>query len=177
MYSFLSRDKHNVDTSKGQIISLAFPSQEDLPPSSYGYHTNNVFQGFPPLMSDARCLIASWQPESFTNDKLIRDNGIQSNWQYRQYLTNNAVSLMKQNFAESANDIGYIHNTEPSISQQSYGAPVSFSGYTDSRRPLNMPDSDLKQLYLSREELNSRRIAPVLTQAELLRVLSSSNTK
>jgi hypothetical protein len=172
MYSFLNRDKNNIDTSKGQIISLAFPSQEDLPPSSYGYHTNNVFQGFPPLMSDARSLIASWQPESFTNDRIVRENSIQSNWQYRQYLTNNADKLMKQNFSESANDIGFVDHTSAS---QPYGAPITFSGYNDTQRPLNTADSDLKRLYLSREELNSRRIAPVLTQEELLRVLSSKN--
>jgi hypothetical protein len=170
MYSFLNRDKISVDTSKGQIISLAFPAQEDLPPSSYGYHTNNVYQGFPPLMADSRSLIASWQPESFTNERLVRENGIQSNWQYRQYLTNNADTLMKQNFAESANDIGYV---EHSAASQPYGAPVTFSGLNDSRRPLNMSDSDLKTLYLSREELSSRRVAPVMTQDELLRVLSS----
>jgi hypothetical protein len=155
MYSFLNRDKVNFDVSKGQMVSLAFPAQEDLPPSSYGYHTNNVYQGFPPLMADARSLIASWQPESYTNDKLIRDNGIQSNWQYRQYLTQNATSIMKQNFSESANDIGY-HD-------------INASGM--SSRPLP-PSSDLKELYMSREDLQSRRIAPVLTQDQMLQLMS-----
>jgi hypothetical protein len=40
--------------------------------------------------------------------KLINENGITSNWQYRRYLTQNANSIMKTNFRESANDVGYI---------------------------------------------------------------------
>lgn len=155
MYSFLNRDKVNIDVSKSQLVSVAFPTQEDLPPSSHGYHTNNVFQGFPPLMADARSLVASWQPESFTNDRIIRENGIQSNWQYRQYLTQNANTIMKQNFAESANDIGYYDINAGIVSS----------------RP-NTSSSDLKELYMSREDLQSRRIAPVLSQEQMLQMLS-----
>lgn len=155
MYSFLNRDKVEIDVSKGQVIPLAFPTAEDLPPSSYGYHTNNVYQGFPPLMADARSVVASWQPESYTNDKIIRENGIQSNWQYRQYLTQNAVSIMKQNYAESANDIGYNDSNAGTMNYRS--AP---------------PSSDLKDLYMSRETLQSRRIAPVLTQDQMLQLMS-----
>jgi hypothetical protein len=155
MYSFLNRDKTNIDVSKAQIVSLAFPTPEDLPSSSFGYHTNNVYQGFPPLMADARSVVASWQPESYTNDRMIRENGIQSNWQYRQYLTQNATAIMKQNFSESANDIGYYDINASSIASR----PITAS-------------SDLKELYMSREDLQSRRIAPVLTQEQMMQMLS-----
>lgn len=160
MYSFLNKHNIQVNNINGEVVSLAFPTQEDLPPSSYGYHTNNQYDGFPPLMADSRSLIASWQPEAYVNNQILQSTGIKSNWEYRKYLVENAKQIMKDNFSSSANDIGYYINND------------TFSG--DNIMPSNtdiMGDSDLKNMYLSREELQSRRIAPVVTQDELLRML------
>jgi len=106
-------------------------------PSNFrGYSDNNLYDGYPPLMSDGRTIIASYQPTSDINKTIIEKNGIQSNWQYRAYLTHNADDLRKQMFIESANDTGYIGHTY---------APIH-----------KAPDSDLKKLYLTREELYTK---------------------
>ena len=72
-------------------IDSAYPIiKETVPLSARGYHTNNKYPEFPPLMSDGRSIVASWQPEATTNADLIQNNNIESNWEYRKYLINSA---------------------------------------------------------------------------------------
>lgn len=120
-----------------------------------GYSTNNIYPGVPPIMSDGRAVVASYQPESIQNDILVKESGVKSNWEYRQYLIHNAVKLMDRNFEESANDIGFVDDRNSGMVQR----PI-FNGQHES--------SDLKQLYLSRDDLAARFEPRVLTQEELL---------
>ena len=151
----------------GENLNNAYPSnKETVPESSLGYHANNQYDNFPPLMSDGRALVASWQPEALANKQLIEENGIASNWQYRRYLTENAKSIMKTNFRESANDVGYIKLDEKP--ESSSGGPFSFKSFLDDSKPVGYKTSDLKNLYLSREQLNSRKVSPAITQEQLL---------
>ena len=165
-----------------QSIDYAFPIiKETIPSSSLGYHSNNKYPGFPPLMSDGRSVTATWQPESTINADLIDRNNIKSNWEYRRYLTNNAKSIMEYNFRESSNDIGYYKRPieVPSIQKNTisktfdnskvYSTPYLFSSMMDTTRPNGYVTSDLKNLYLSREQLESRKISPVITQDQLLK--------
>jgi hypothetical protein len=150
----------------GENLDNAYPSNKQIvPESSLGYHANNQYHNFPPLMSDGRSLVASWQPEAVANKQLIQENNITSNWQYRRYLTQNANSIMRTNFRESANDVGYIKLENK---QESSTGPFSFKSFLDDSKPNGYNDSDLKNLYLSREQLNSRKIAPAITQEQLL---------
>jgi hypothetical protein len=42
-------------------LDCAYPVvKETLPLSSRGYHTNNKYPEFPPLMNDGRSIVASW---------------------------------------------------------------------------------------------------------------------
>lgn len=126
--------------------------------NSFGYSTNNIYEEYPPLMSDGRTITASYQPDSVLNDKIIKENNIQSNWQYRNYLINNGTSIMKQNFTEASNDIGYVKRfNEPNIS--SFSTPYLYKSVDDNKKPKGYENSDLKELYLSREQLDSRKIA------------------
>ena len=162
MYSFLQKNQVRPGSVDGEVIALQFPSPADLPPSHYGYHTNNVYDGFPPLMSDSRALFAAWQPEAVQNQQLLKQSGVRSNWEYRKYLSDNAEKIIRDNFSEAANDIGYFVDEYRPVSVNSgVGGASQWSDH-----------SDLKQLYLSREELQSKRVAPVLTQEELLRIRS-----
>ena len=150
---------------------------QDLYPqakTSLGYNTNNKYPEFPPLMNDGRAVVASYQPEAVTNDNLIKSNNIHSNWQYRQYLTNNAVSLISKNFLETSNDMGYnTRFTEAPIVNNRYDTnntvPHLYGSSFDGTKPKGYVTSDLKTNYLSREELNSRKISSVITQDQLLR--------
>ena len=57
----------------------AYPTEKETllpPPTKLGYHSNNKYAGFPPLMSDGRTITASWQPEALVNEELIKTIGI-----------------------------------------------------------------------------------------------------
>lgn len=157
-----------------ETTKCAFPViRETIPKSKLGYATNNVYHDFPANMQDGRSLIASHQPEAILNENLIKQSGIQSNWQYRNYLTHHSEEIAQDNFREACNDTGYFERFLPNqrgsdLPVQS--APLQYSSYDDTRSVENQPTSDLKELYLSREQLESRKTAPVVTQDELFRM-------
>ena len=147
-----------------------FFTPPEIPPTSLGYRTNNKYPEFPPLMADGRALISNWQPESHLNDKLIKKNNIQSNWEYRRYLQQNANQIMSENFKQSSNDTGFMFSPEhkPSIQSNSYSHletfPYSYQSISDTSKPKGYVLSDLKQNYLTREELEARRVAPTMSK-------------
>lgn len=152
MFSFLNPNSHGCTI------------QETIPPSQLGYHTNNRFPNFPPLMADGRAVISGWQPEAVINDRIIRDNNIKSNWQYRRFITENAKEILKSNFNEECNDTGYFINQQNTIEHKT---PYIYKSIDDTTKIVGN-ESDLKDLYLSRERLDARKIAPAMTQAELI---------
>ena len=156
-----------------EFLNNAYPS---LPTASLGgYNTNNKYPDFPPLMKDGRSVFSSWQPESTVNATIIQANGLKSNWEYRQYLTKNAVEIMKYNFLESSTDVGYykrpidLPNVQSDVVSGPYGVPYRFQSYSDKAQPFSYSTSDLKDIYLSKEELSSRKVSPVITQDQLYR--------
>jgi len=146
--------------SSPEKVECAFPViRETIPKSKLGYSTNNIYEGYPPLMSDGRTIVSSYQPEAVLNNKIIKDNQIESNWQYRKFLTENGLSIMKQNFKEASNDVGYVKR----FNDFNYNTmPYLYKSYDDNIKPFGYQTSDLKDLYLSREELDSHRIAPTV---------------
>ena len=132
-----------------------------LPKTSLGYKSNNQYNNFPPLMSDGRSLYASWQPEAVVNNKLITDNNIKTNWEYRNYLTNNAKEIIQINTRESYNDVGYYKRYADDQTINNYASPYLYKSITDTNMD-NIIMSDLKQTYLSREQLNSLKIIPTI---------------
>jgi len=162
MFSFF---KANKQESKKEVKQLSYD----------GYSTNNQYSNFPPMMSDGRSVMSSWQPESHMNKETKEQNNIKSNWEYRQYLTKNAENMMTKEFAESANDTGYNlkSSQQPNIQSNEVQGfsnyPYSFKSVLDETKPTGHVESDLKTTYLSREQLESRQISPVITQDELLR--------
>ena len=119
-----------------------------------GYHTNNQFQKFPPFMSDGRTVTASWQPNSEINDRLLQENNIQSNWQYRKFMIQNGNEIREQMFQNALNDNGYVPTS--SISKTDFLASTGLS--------------DLKDQYLTKEQLNSKMTIPSLTQAQVIQI-------
>jgi hypothetical protein len=148
--------------------------QVTLDPSKRGYQTNNKYPEYPPIMHDGRAITAAWQPHSTENKKILEDNGIHSNWQYRQYLTKNAETVMHSNFLAASNDCGYVYKPTDLQSIQSnqisykVNSPYLYSSTLDGSKPLGHSLSDLKANYLSREELQARQVSPVVTQDQLL---------
>jgi len=153
--------------SNGVELATAYPPIVDRPKSIYGYQTHNLYKDYPPMMADGRVISASWQPEAVINNNLVKMVGVTSNWQYRQYLTRNANGIMKQNLAETMNDIGYIARYAQAP-ETPYTSPYTYKSYLDKTNVLGYEQSDLKDLYFSKEELNARTVAPAITQEQLI---------
>ena len=159
-----------------QSLDCAYPIiKETIPATSLGYSTNNVYPNFPPLMNDGRPVTATWQPEAAINEDLIERNNIKSNWEYRKFLTENSKTIMEYNFRESSSDIGYYKRPIdlPNIQSSSIkgdikNTPYTFPSISDNTRPEGYSSSDLKDMYLSREQLEARKISPVITQSQLI---------
>lgn len=131
-----------------------------IPNSSLGYGTNNRHKQFPPLMSDGRSVVSSAQSAEVMNNKLIKENKIKSNWEYRQYMIKNGNTIMEYNYRESSNDTGYIIPPINNPQNTKLILPYTFDSLNDNSKPFEM--SDLKQLYLSKEQLNSKKVIPTL---------------
>jgi hypothetical protein len=163
-----------------ESLKSAYPViKETVPQSERGYKTNNKYPQFPPLMSDGRAITASWQHDAVANAKIIETNNIRSNWEYRKYLTKNAADVMEQNFRESSNDLGYTNRfaTAPNIqSNQVSGmsAPVMYASIQDNQTAFGNVTSDLKTNYLSREDLQSRKFSPVITQDQFIKTMNNA---
>jgi hypothetical protein len=155
-------------------LTSAFPViKETVPKSSLGYNTNNKYPEFPPLMSDGRSIVASYQPESSINNEILKINNIKSNWEYRNYLVENAKQIMETNFRESCNDTGYfVKQYEVPFSNEvvkdTNNPPFHYNKDNLDQKPFGYASSDLKDLYLSREQLNDKKFSDPITQDELL---------
>ena len=153
--------------SHPSLTKCAYPViKETLPQSHLGYHSNNKYDGFPPLMSDGRTITASYQPEAVLNEHLLREIGVETNWQYRQYLTKNAKEIMKYNCIQASTDSGYLKRYSD-LGISGYSTPYVFPSAENNQKPVGYQASDLKDIYLSRQQLESRMVAPEITQAEL----------
>jgi len=156
MFSFLNNN--NISSYTNPTISA----------TQLGYQTNNRFPVFPPLMQDGRSIVSSWQPEAVINDRIVKNHGIQSNWQYRQFLNKNAKEILDHNFKDACNDTGF---STFNITYYQHGSPYRYGSIEDRTLPLGVQETDLKEVYLTREQLEARKIAPEITQAELVNKL------
>jgi len=120
--------------------------------------SNNIHYTMPPMMNDGRNY-SNLQPDSIINDKIKQQQGITSNWDYRRYLQKNAQDIMKYNYTDFVNDSGNNPNTYVNT-QPSPNSPFVFQSIHDTRKPSPQNNTDLKQWYLTREQLNARMISP-----------------
>lgn len=121
--------------------------------------SNNYDFNSPAKMADGR-LWSQWQPSAVTNERIQKKEGIQSNWEYRQYLQRNGLQIMNYNNQEACYTLGLDPHVNTGKTPSS-NVPYTFKGTFDSSKPgFGYSNSDLKNPYLSREQLNSRLIAP-----------------
>ncbi len=121
--------------------------------------SNNIDFNFPPIMNDGRNY-AMWQPDAVVNERIQMKEGIQSNFAYRKFLQQNGLQIMNYNNEEACYTLGlnphYQTNATPSSN-----VPYTFQGTFDTAKPgFGYCNSDLKNPYLSREQLNARLVAP-----------------
>jgi len=125
--------------------------------------TNNIHFNSPPLMSDGRNF-ANWDPACKQNEILMNKQRIQSNYQYRQFLIKNGESLMKTNNKQSLDNCGTSLYGSPLFVDTNNGKYL-YKSVRDGTQPYGYETSDLKNLYLSREQLQSRLSAPIMSQS------------
>ena len=125
--------------------------------------SNNIHFDFPPIMADGRNY-ATWQPEAVVNERIQQKENITTNWQYRQYMTTNGNQIMSYNTLEACYDLGLNPQIPSASVHPSNSVPLLYKSTHDTTVPsFGYSNSDLKNPYLSREQLNSRMIAPSIS--------------
>lgn len=123
-------------------------------------------------MNDGRTY-STWIPGSAINDQLRAQHNIDSNWEYRQFLMHNSTNVMETNLEQCFNQSGYSNLYGQSVSN----SPFLYATVADKSQPYGYEDSDLKNIYLSRNDLQSRMISPVVTQDQILMRQMSANMR
>jgi hypothetical protein len=92
---------------------------------------------------------AYYQPEARKNAQIVENNHIQSNWQYRRYLTYHANEIREANFMEAYNDVNSKPTAKTPLTPQEQSldnTPPHL--HTFGKRPYGTPSSDLKSAYV-----------------------------
>ncbi len=141
--------------------------------------SNNIHFDYPAIMSDGRNY-ANWLPGAAINEKIRKDEGIKSNWDYRRYLTQNADTIIKNNQIAACDECCSINTNEvleqgqnqlPKGMYVQSQTPYLYKSCSDNSKPnYGYQESDLKNMYASRVNLQSRMITPVLSQAQILQL-------
>ena len=130
--------------------------------------SNNIHLDFPPIMHDGRNY-ANWQPGAVINENLKKEANISSNWQYRKYLSNNADTIIQFNRLSALGDccanLAQYGSGQQSVTNNS---PYLYKSCLDNTIKFGYENSDLKNLYLSDNALQSRMVTPVFSQDQLL---------
>lgn len=129
--------------------------------------SNNIHFDFPPIMMDGRNF-ADWQPGAVINEKIREDAGIKTNSDYRRYLINNADKIIEYNQLQSCDQCCAC----PTVygAQQNAGSPYLYKSCSDSAVPFGYETSDLKNEYLSRQQLSARMNVPLLSQEQMIKM-------
>lgn len=120
--------------------------------------SNNIYPNSPALMSDARHF-TNYDPSCEANNVLKKHLHLNSNYDYRQYLIHQGTSVMQQNRngAESVNLNQQIGN-----GKLNHNNKYIFNGVNDVNTPFGYESSNLKNIYLSRKQLQEKMEAPML---------------
>jgi hypothetical protein len=118
-------------------------------------------------MADGRNF-SGWQPGNAVNEAIRRAENIKTNWDYRRYLTTNADQIMTINRIDAVNASGHGSFEVSSYEQEQRNVPFMYSSVMDAREPFGYVQSDLKDVYISRDALQARMVAPEITQEQVL---------
>ena len=129
---------------------------------------NNFKSNFPPLMSDSR-LFTKYDPAADRDLQFKKSLRIKTSYDYRNHLINNAVSIMSQNKVKACDECCVCKvNFLPSLQKNE---KYIYESCADDNKPFGYQSSDLKTMYLTRKELQSRMRGPILTQEQMLHEL------
>ena len=127
--------------------------------------SNNIYSDFPAIMSDGR-IHTEHDTACEINNGILKQTGISNNYDYRQYLIRNGLDIMSQNTNSSQANSNVQSFSGNNITTTKY----LFKSMSDKKQPFGYETSDLKNLYLTRKELEGKMSAPFVTQEELLKM-------
>ena len=128
--------------------------------------SNNINFNSPPLMNDGR-IFSNWQPSNDIDTFLQKENGVKTNAQYRKYLMYNADKIIKYNQLQSCDNCCVCPVKYNTVGRYN-GPPQLYDCAKNNNVGYN--DSDLKNLYLSKQDLERRAFVPHLTQEQYIKL-------
>jgi len=118
--------------------------------------SNNIHSNFPALMNDGRNIKQNID-DTYYENVLKSQLNIKNNTQYRNYLQTNADQIILNNQLVSCNQCGYnLNNTSVNLNSN----PYIFNSILDREQPYGYVNSDLKNIYLSKQQLNASKKLP-----------------
>lgn len=118
--------------------------------------SNNINMNYPPLMDDSR-LFSDYYSSVLNDEMLKRNNNIKNNSDYRNYLQINAESIISNNQLNSCNECSVCPYYNKKTLEVGKNTPYIFENTLSNIRPYGYETSDLKELYLSRQQLDSQK--------------------
>lgn len=120
--------------------------------------SNNTYSELPPLMSDGRNF-SNWNPGNVIDNQIKKKNNITNNNEYRKYLIKNGNNLVKLNQQEACNNCGCcpINFNNKATSN----SPYLYSNCLSQEQPDGYEKSNLKNIYLSKEQLEIIKSEPI----------------
>lgn len=116
--------------------------------------SNNIHFNYPPLMTDGRNF-SLYESSSLLDNAIKSNANIQTNSEYRRYIQKNADLIIKNNQLRSCNECNNCPYVNYDV--QMSNKPYIFNNILSKDQPYGYENSDLKNIYLSREELNSQK--------------------
>ena len=126
--------------------------------------SNNIHFNVAPMMSDSR-MFTMYNPACNANTSLRNNLNITNNYDYRQWLIKNGNTIRQKNFQLAKNENSECIEAAANVKTN---GKYLFQGCADNSRPFGYESSDLKNLYLTRNQLQARTNAHILTQEQLL---------
>ena len=123
--------------------------------------TNNIHFNFPALMDDSR-IFSTYESSGLSDSKIKKTNGIKTNSDYRSYLQKNADTIIRDNQLNACDNCGTCqYNTKiQSKDIKMSNTPYIFETTLSADQPYGYESSDLKNIYLSRQQLEARMHTP-----------------
>ena len=122
-------------------------------------------------MSDGRSIVANGKSEPLEHNALLKKQGMTNNAQYRDYMIKNAKQIMMSEYRNASNDTGF--SEEGRFADYLLASVASAPKAKDSKQlpvhqgqgqgptdRITYKQSDLKDIYLTREQLFERRNYP-----------------
>ena len=119
--------------------------------------SNNIHFNFPSLMDDGRNF-TNYESTLTLDSAIKKSSNIKSNNEYRQFLQANADKIIKNNQLDACNQCGSCVYNKPINNETLAGQPYIFNSSLSNDQPFGYESSDLKNIYLSRQQLNLQKI-------------------